>query len=291
MSLKIRGYTRSVKPHTLLTNFVCKFDNPDEVGIIFSVGIATSSGFFLLCSNPVLILFYKNIYILSGYASFMADQPAQQPGQQGQNCIFCSIAAGKIPSKKVYEDEICIAVLDINPAASGHILLLPKKHAAVMPQIEGQEISHMFMVAKSLSNVLLRALKAEGTNIFVANGALAGQRAPHFMIHIIPRKDGDGLSLLLPQRAIEPEDMANVHDALLQKMKGLLRIPDSEFEKLRQKPVAARPTRPAVIPASSSPIATALSSGPNAASGPQQATGNKGTNNKADLDKISGLFN
>jgi histidine triad (HIT) family protein len=223
----------------------------------------------------------------------MADQPAQQAGQQGQNCIFCSIIAGKVPNtKKVYEDDICIAVLDINPAASGHILLLPKKHTAVMPQIEGQEIGHMFMVAKALSNVLLRALKAEGTNIFVANGALAGQRAPHFMIHIIPRKEGDGLSLLLPQRAIEPEDMAKVHDALLQKMKGLLRIPDSEFEKLRQKPLAARPTRPAVIPASSSPIAAALSSGPNAASGqqPTAASGNKGNNEKVDLDKISGLF-
>jgi histidine triad (HIT) family protein len=127
-------------------------------------------------------------------------------------------------------------VLDINPACPGHLLLLPKKHAAVMPQIDDADISHLFMVAKALSNVLLRALKAQGTHIFIANGAPAGQRAPHFMIHIIPRKENDGLNISLPQRKVTDEDNEKIQDALLQRIKGLFAIPDAEFEKLRSRP-------------------------------------------------------
>lgn len=112
---------------------------------------------------------------------------------QKQQCIFCQIISGKIPSKKVYDDEHCIIVMDINPATRGHCLLLPKQHFAIMPQIPEKILDHMFIVAKAISKVLLKSMRAEGTNIFVANGAAAGQRAPHFMIHIIPRKEDDGI--------------------------------------------------------------------------------------------------
>ena len=112
---------------------------------------------------------------------------------QKQQCIFCQILSGKIPSKKVYEDDICMVILDINPAAKGHCLLLPKNHYSIMPQIPENELSHMFLVSKAMSQILLKSLRVDGTNIFVANGAAAGQRAPHFMIHVIPRKEGDGL--------------------------------------------------------------------------------------------------
>lgn len=121
---------------------------------------------------------------------------------QKQQCIFCQIIAGKVPSKKVYEDDKCMAVMDINPAAVGHVLLMPKEHYAIMPQIPDEEIGHIFMVAKHLSHAMLRRLKVEGTNIFVANGPVAGQNAQHFMIHIIPRKEGDGIPNI-PEQAIE----------------------------------------------------------------------------------------
>jgi len=112
---------------------------------------------------------------------------------QKQQCIFCQIISGKIPSKKVYEDEHCIIVMDINPGARGHCLLLPKQHFAIMPQIPEEILDHMFIVSKAMSKVLLKSMRVDGTNIFVANGAAAGQRAPHFMIHIIPRKEDDGV--------------------------------------------------------------------------------------------------
>ena len=112
---------------------------------------------------------------------------------QKQQCIFCQIVAGKIPSKKVYEDKICLAVMDINPATKGHVLLMPKEHYAIMPQIPEEELTHMHLVAKQFSQIFLKSLKVSGTTIFIANGMAAGQRAQHFMMHLIPRKDNDDL--------------------------------------------------------------------------------------------------
>src|SRR3989338_3114112 len=89
---------------------------------------------------------------------------------QKKQCIFCQIVDGKVKARKVYDDDKCIAVLDINPASPGHLLLLPKEHYTIMPQMPEDELSHIFMVAKSLSNSILRALGARGTNIIVANG-------------------------------------------------------------------------------------------------------------------------
>lgn len=133
---------------------------------------------------------------------------------QKQQCIFCHIISGKVSSKKVYEDDKCMAILDINPANPGHIVLLPKEHYAIMPQLNDEEISHLFMTAKHLSHALLKALKAEGINIFIANGIAAGQRAQHFMIHIIPRKENDSLNLDIPQQNINENDLNKLSDML-----------------------------------------------------------------------------
>ncbi|HLC32365.1 MAG TPA: HIT domain-containing protein [Candidatus Nanoarchaeia archaeon] len=129
-------------------------------------------------------------------------------------CIFCHIAQGAIPAKKVFEDDKVIAVLDINPAVSGHILLLPKEHVAVMPQMKDELVTHIGMVAKQLSAALIRSMKVEGTSIFVANGAAAGQRAPHFMLHIMPRVKSDGVKLDLPEGKIDEKTTSLVFSKL-----------------------------------------------------------------------------
>ena len=121
--------------------------------------------------------------------------PEQIADMQKQNCLFCQIISEAVSSSKVYEDEEAIAILDINPANPGHLLVLPKEHYTIMPQIPESTISHLFKLSKQLSQVLLKTLKSEGTNIYVANGVVAGQQAPHFMIHIIPRKINDGFNL------------------------------------------------------------------------------------------------
>jgi len=147
--------------------------------------------------------------------------PEELQELQRQQCIFCQIISGKIPSKKVYEDNLCWAILDINPAAKGHILLLPKEHYAIMPQVPEKVLGHLTVVAKNLSQILLKLLRADGTTIFVANGAAAGQRAQHFMIHLFPRKTGDGL-LQAEERLIGAEMAIKVKAAIEKKLLALL---------------------------------------------------------------------
>jgi histidine triad (HIT) family protein len=139
---------------------------------------------------------------------------------QKKQCIFCQIVAGKIQSRKVYEDERAVAILDINPANPGHVLLLTKEHYSIMPQVPDDEVAHIFLVAKSLSNSMLKGLEVQGTNIIVANGVAAGQRAQHFMVHVIPRKEKDGIEFVLPQNPIQQNEIEIVGNKLIAALGG-----------------------------------------------------------------------
>ncbi|MBW2973679.1 HIT family protein [Candidatus Woesearchaeota archaeon] len=167
--------------------------------------------------------------------------PEQMAALAKQQCIFCQIASGKVASKKVYEDEHVIAVLDINPANPGHVLLITKEHYVVMPQIPDDVVAHIGMVTKGISHALLRALKAQGTTIFVANGVTAGQRAQHFMLHIIPRMEGDGVGIDYPEHEISAKDYKKILTALrkgvaksLGKVEGLEEESEKEEEMIEE---------------------------------------------------------
>jgi histidine triad (HIT) family protein len=136
-----------------------------------------------------------------------AEQAVQQ---QKQECIFCHIIAGRTAAKKVYEDDKFVAILDINPANPGHMLVIPKEHYAVMPQIPDEELSQLSFVTKALSNACIKSLGARGTTIFAANGIAAGQRASHFMMHIIPRMPNDGVKMILPEHQIPSQQMDQI---------------------------------------------------------------------------------
>jgi histidine triad (HIT) family protein len=157
---------------------------------------------------------------------------------QKKQCIFCHIISGKVQSKKIYEDDQSVAVLDINPANPGHILLLPKEHYSIMPQLSDEEIAHLFTVAKTLSNAALRGLGVQGTNIMVQNGVAAGQKAQHFMIHIIPRKEKDGLDFELPQKEIPEADLEVIRkklEAKLGKVEGSGKAPPNVQDLIQPK--------------------------------------------------------
>lgn len=156
--------------------------------------------------------------------------PAELLEFQKQQCIFCQIIGGKIPSKQVYEDEISLGVLDINPASKGHILLLPKDHYAIMPQVPDAVLAHLFLVSKYISQILLKTLKVTGTNVFVANGSAAGQRAPHFMLHLIPRKEGDNL-FVLPEKLIAKDLQQKVKLLVESRLNKILGVTKKEPEK------------------------------------------------------------
>ena len=112
-----------------------------------------------------------------------------------QQCLFCQISSGKVESRKIYEDDELLAILDINPASKGHTIVLPKEHYQILAQIPEDLASKLFNVANKLAAILFDVVKAGGTNIFIANGPAAGQKSPHAVIHIIPRHEGDGVGL------------------------------------------------------------------------------------------------
>jgi histidine triad (HIT) family protein len=110
-------------------------------------------------------------------------------------CIFCKIVSGEIPSKKVFETPLCVALLDINPATKGHVLLMPKDHFMILPQVPAETMKDLTLTSKKVADLVFKAFKPTGLNIFAANGQVAGQKAPHVMIHIIPRYDGVSMKL------------------------------------------------------------------------------------------------
>jgi len=178
--------------------------------------------------------------------------PEQLQELQRQSCVFCKIIKGEIPSLKVYEDEICVSVLDINPASKGHLLIIPKEHYAILPQVKDEQLGHLFRVAKKLSQALLKALRAEGTNVFIANGQVAGQRAQHIILHLIPRKEGDKI-LNLDEKLLDAELLRKVKEVLQPKMEGLLgmkkAVKKAEKTKPAKKPAKkTRKTKEAEIP-------------------------------------------
>jgi histidine triad (HIT) family protein len=142
---------------------------------------------------------------------------------QKQQCIFCQIISGKVPSKKIYEDDSSVAILDINPATKGHVLLFPKDHYSIMSQVPDDVLGDLNLVSRNISQAMLRCLGASGTNMFVANGLVAGQRAQHFMIHIIPRKDSDKL-LDLNEKLIDKDMQEKVRIAVGNKLNELLGV-------------------------------------------------------------------
>lgn len=123
----------------------------------------------------------------------LTPEQQQQLEEQKAQCIFCQLIAGKMPSKKVYEDNLVIGLLDINPAAKGHVLFMPKEHYPIMPIIPPETFKHMFDKLKIVDKCVKDALLCKETTVFIANGGAAGQQSSHFMMHIIPRESGDGL--------------------------------------------------------------------------------------------------
>ena len=172
--------------------------------------------------------------------------PEELRQYQKQNCIFCHIASGKQEAKKIYEDINCIGVLDINPANAGHILLLPKEHYAVLPLVPEDILGHLAMVAKAISNIMLKALESKGTTLFIANGAAAGQKAQHVMMHIIPRDEKDGLNISIPKYRINESQLKQIKERLATRIKELLNYSEKEPKTLEEKKEEKEQTIPAM---------------------------------------------
>ena len=127
-------------------------------------------------------------------------------GYDTQN-VFAKILRGEIPSHKVYEDDRCVAILDLFPINPGHVLVIPKVEAVTVPELDPTLAAHLFMVAAKLSKAVRNAApKCEGVNFWISDGAPAGQEVPHVHLHVIPRFAGDGFGWRVGPNNRRPQD-------------------------------------------------------------------------------------
>lgn len=108
------------------------------------------------------------------------------------DCIFCKIIAKDIPAEIVYEDESVLVFVDIKAINPGHVLVVPKAHAADLASASEASVVSVMLVARRMGKALMKALKAPGFNLGVNNGRAAGQLVDHLHVHVIPRFEGDG---------------------------------------------------------------------------------------------------
>ena len=103
------------------------------------------------------------------------------------DCIFCRIASGEIPSRKVYEDDLVLAFLDISPVSPGHVLVVPRAHHDAITSTPPDLAAHLLNVAQRIAAAQKKALGAAAVNVFTNDGALAGQSVFHTHFHVIPQ--------------------------------------------------------------------------------------------------------
>ena len=109
------------------------------------------------------------------------------------DCVFCAIAAGEIPCFKVYEDDLVLAYLDINPFAKGHTLVIPKEHSKGLLDTDDETLAAVISRVKKVAAHVAASLGCDGFNILQNNGEAAGQTVRHLHFHIVPRWTGDPL--------------------------------------------------------------------------------------------------
>lgn len=154
-------------------------------------------------------------------------EPEEVEDLRQRQCPFCLIKDGKIDSKVVYNDDLIMGVLDINPANRGHVILFPKDHYSNSFEMNDVLIGHIYLIANKLSRVVIETVGAEGVNIFVGEGQVAGQNIPHFLIHIIPRFKDDGIDFRWNNKQIPDSEMKEIHEKIMNGVRS--------FEEVREE--------------------------------------------------------
>jgi len=121
--------------------------------------------------------------------------------------LFTKIIQNEIPSVKIYEDEICIAILDIAPVNKGHTLVIVKNEYETLLECPDKILSHLITTTKRLAGEMKKKLNLDGFNIMINNGTASGQEVPHLHIHIIPRFKNDGKTPSLKKEQYRENEM------------------------------------------------------------------------------------
>jgi diadenosine tetraphosphate (Ap4A) HIT family hydrolase len=120
---------------------------------------------------------------------------AERHGDEG-GCVFCAIVAGRAEASLVYAGDTVLAFMDIAPVTPGHILVIPREHAAGLAELDEERGAQMWRVAHRVAKALRRSgLRVEGVNFFLADGEAAFQEVFHTHLHVVPRYVGDGFEV------------------------------------------------------------------------------------------------
>ncbi len=114
------------------------------------------------------------------------------------DCVFCKIVAGQIPSTRVFEDEHTLAFMDLGQVNPGHTLVAVKKHAENIYALDDEQAAAVARTSVRVSRAIREAFKPEGLSVYQANGKAAGQTVFHYHVHLLPRHAGDGMELTWP---------------------------------------------------------------------------------------------
>jgi histidine triad (HIT) family protein len=151
----------------------------------------------------------------------MPKTTAQGPSERGKPCQFCRIVAGEASTSIVFEDRISVAFLDYRPLFPGHCLLVTKEHFATLLELPADIVGPLFLNAQMLAAAIQRAMQADGT--FVAMNNIVSQSVPHFHVHIVPRRRGDGLrGFFWPRHKVTDEEWKAVQNAIVNAIKPSL---------------------------------------------------------------------
>lgn len=132
-----------------------------------------------------------------------------------EDCIFCKIANGEIPSKTLYEDEVFRVILDLGPATKGHALILPKEHADNLFELSEETAAKVLIVAKKIAAKMQKNLNCDGLNLVQNNGEVAGQTVKHFHMHLIPRYENDGQKILWVPGESTAEELEEIKNRII----------------------------------------------------------------------------
>ena len=131
------------------------------------------------------------------------------------DCVFCRILKGEIPAQKVYDDARCFAILDINPVAWGHVLVLPKEHHETWTDLPPDLLADLAKASQKVAVAVKKAAGSEGFNLLMNNHRCSGQAIFHAHFHVIPRKTNDGIKFnWLTKPYGTPADLDKAADAL-----------------------------------------------------------------------------
>ena len=131
-----------------------------------------------------------------------------------EDCIFCKIANGEIPSATVYEDSVCRVILDVNPANKGHALIIPKEHFDNIYSIDAETAAKIFTIATEVAKAQKAELNPDGLNILQNNGEAAGQTVFHFHMHLVPRYIKDNVTMTWIPGKADTEELSTLSKAL-----------------------------------------------------------------------------